>query len=114
ESGGDSISWKKIAREMMKKCHDKGYYMHTETRGAGMFIDRSRIVVNLGAHLIVNEKDSKAFVPVHMASFRGDYNYATPRRLVLPPPMGKEELDKILPIFEMMPWQDKGDALILA
>lgn len=112
--GGSSISWKKIARDMMRSCQDKGYYMHTETRGAGMFIDRNRIVVNLGAHLIVNEPGSDAFVPIHMANFRGDYNYATPRRLVLPPPMEEKEIDKILPIFEMMPWQDKGDALILA
>ncbi len=112
--GGNGISWKKIARMMMASCHAKGYYTHTETRGAGIFMDRDRVVVNLGACLLVNNPGETSFTPVHMANFKGEFSYASPKRMTLPPPLERKDLDKILPLLEAMPLSDKSEALILA
>lgn len=113
--GGDSgISWKKIARLMIAECHAKGYYLSNETRGSGIFNDRGRIVVNLGSCLLVNSPGESSFVPVHMAHFKGQFSYASPKRMTLPPPLDRDDLNKIMPLLEGLPLADKSEALILA
>ncbi len=113
-STDSGISWKLIAREMIRDCHAKGYYLSNETRGSGIFTDKDRIVVNLGSCLLVNNPGEKSFTPVHMANFKGAFSYASPKRITLPPPLGRAELDQILPLLQAMPLADKSEALILA
>ncbi len=64
------ISWKLAARKMMSLCQAKGYYFKSEVRGSGIFLDRKRLVVNLGAMLLVNDPGSPNFVPVPTAPAR--------------------------------------------
>ncbi len=113
-SGGDSLSWKKIARMMISACHEKGYYLSNETRGSGIFTDSDCIVVNLGSCLLVNKKGEPSFTPVHMANFKGKFSYASHNRIMLPPPLERADTDKILPLLQMLPLSDKNEALILA
>lgn len=109
----EAISWKAVGRKMMKLCHQQGYYSKSETRGSGIFLDRKRIVVNLGAVLLVNDPGTNEFYPVNMADFKGDFIYAAPSRLTLPEPATPEDLAKILPMLEKMPFESPGGATIL-
>lgn len=110
----DGISWKKVARNLMAACHAQGYYWKSETRGSGIFIDKGRIVVNLGSKLMVCEPGESDFRLCSTADFRGDFIYASPSRVRLPDAASNDELAGVLPLFEKLPFESRGGATILA
>lgn len=115
EIGGSSegMSWKRAARNMMLQCHNQGYYWKSETRGSGIFLDKGRIVVNLGSTLLVCEKGGSDFVVTSTAEFRGEFIYASPSRVTLPEAATKAELNTVLPLMQKLPFESPGGALIL-
>ncbi len=105
--GEQGISWKKAARQLMDSCQEKGFYKKASVRGAGIFFDRKRLVVNLGKCLLVDGVQ----IPLH--EFDGEFIYASHLNIDLPDPISKEALDGILPLMEKLPFAHPGQATIL-
>lgn len=50
------VDWTTAKSVLMEECRKKGLFNHAFIRGAGVWEDQGRIVINMGDHLIVNGK----------------------------------------------------------
>ncbi len=72
---GDGIDWMNAASVLISKCHERGIFNPLDIRGAGVWNDQGRIVVNMGNHLIVDGKK------IELGDIRSQYFYTEGMRL---------------------------------
>lgn len=76
-AGGERarIDWSMAKSELMSKCRQKGIFDGGRVRGAGVWMDDGRIVVNMGDHLLVNG------LRVELGSIDSRYFYTLGKKL---------------------------------
>lgn len=101
KEGDATVDWKKAARAMMAECQLKGRFRLEDMRGGGVWIDRGRIVANLGTHLLVDGVETK------IQGFDSIYMYdAMIKAIRLPSPATRAELARIAPLIHRLPFTD--------
>lgn len=70
-----SVDWTSAKSSLMRQCREKGIFNGRNVRGAGVWIDDGRIVVNMGDHLLVDGHS------VSLGAIRSRYFYTLGKTL---------------------------------
>lgn len=69
------IDWSHAKSDMMEQCRAKGFFEYFNVRGAGVWMDNNRVVVNQGDHLLVDGE------PTDFFDIRSKYFYTLGKHL---------------------------------
>ena len=104
------VDWDRAASEMMDACRSAGIFHPENVRGAGVWRDAGRTVVNMGNRLDVDGE----IVPV--SGIRGKFIYEIARRIapIHEKPLTAEEGTKFIDALEIMRWKKPEYAKLAA
>jgi putative DNA primase/helicase len=121
----DGPCWKFIVNELIKRCHNKGYFSLNKVRGVGTYLDDKRIVTFDGVNGITClefDELEKVYKEETFLSddFKSEYIYETSTNcnkklnelIKKTDPLPIEECRKIIEIFELLPWEKSMDAML--
>lgn len=97
------IDFPRAKSELMQMCRDKGIFQTRNVRGAGVWLDDGRIVVNHGDHLIVDG------VRMDLQDIKSKFFYTLGKKIAEIPlePLSLEECELIVNISETFKWQKR-------
>ncbi len=103
------VDWKKAARDLIDKCHKRGFFKPDSLRGGGVWRDEGRLVVHLGKSLLVDG------APMSIFDFKSDYIYeAMVKEVDLPEPLSAENLRKVYDLVMRLPFRATGHNALFA
>lgn len=103
------VDWKKAARDLIAKCHTRGFFKPQSLRGGGVWRDNGRLVVHLGKSLLVDGKPTSIF------EFDSDYVYeAMVKEVDLPEALSQASARKVYDLIMRLPFRANGHAALYA
>lgn len=105
-----SVDWTTAKSTIMADCRKRGIFQARHVRGAGVWMDEGRIVVNMGDHLIVDGKRAD------LGSVKSRYFYSLGERLVSlhPEPLSVEECSVFVQASQKFKWTKNESGMLLA
>ncbi len=105
-----SVDWTTAKSTIMADCRKRGIFQARHVRGAGVWMDEGRIVVNMGDHLIVDGKRED------LGSVKSRYFYSLGERLVSlhPNPLSTEECSVFVQASQKFKWTKSESGMLLA
>lgn len=105
-----SVNWTGAVSDLMEAARQRGYFEHRKIRGAGIWNDAGRVVVNMGDHLIVDGRITR------YCEMRSEYFYTL--GIKLPPlhtePLTLAECEKIWGPAQAFRWKNSDAGYLLA
>lgn len=95
---------------LMRGCENAGIYNPDRMRGRGAWYDDGRVVIHLGNRVIV---DGHEMPPAKVQS-RFAYEAADPIDADFSKPLGNKEANRVVQLFEMLPWERPIQAKLAA
>jgi len=104
------VDWTIAKSTLMQQAREKGIFQERLTRGAGVWLDEGRTVVNMGDHLIVGGK------ALDLGSFRSKYFYTLGVKLseLHKDPLTVEECSTVIEACETFRWKKTDYGFLLA
>lgn len=108
--GQAKVNWDEAISSLMKEARSKGIFESQNIRGAGVWNDTGRVVVNMGDHLIVNEKQ------IALGEIKSKFFYTLGTRLpgLHPNPLSSDEAGLVLSACEKFKWKNISHGHLLA
>lgn len=109
-SGAAKVSWTQARSQLMQLCRQRGLFESRRVRGAGVWMDAGRVVVNMGDHLVVDG----AHCP--LLGLESDFFYTLGRKLptLHEKPLTADECQVITEACELFRWQKSDFGYLLA
>ena len=109
--GRDGIKWDLAVNAVLHKCHSVQVYDPSRVRGRGAWHENGRPVLHLGDHVVQGGVKTPI---VKMRQGRHIYQLAAPMDVSYDNPLDAEEANQIIPLMEMLSWEHKISAYLLA
>lgn len=109
-AGAARVDWDLAMSSMMDTARKKGIFESQNIRGAGVWNDRGRVVVNMGDHLIVDGKRTD------LGEIKSEYFYTLGIKLpgLNPNPLSDEECKTIIEACHTFKWKKTDFGFLLA
>lgn len=104
------VDWSSAKSELIEKCQAKGIFHAHNVRGAGVWMDAGRVVVNMGDHLLVDGGR------VELGSLKSRYFYTLGTKLpaLHPEPLTEKECEVITGAAHTFKWKRADFGFLLA
>lgn len=108
--GAQSVNWAQAKSTLMKEARSHGIFQSRHVRGAGVWNDDGRLVVNMGDHLIVDGRR------VELGEFVSRFFYTL--GVALPAlrvdPLGADECDLLIKVCSKFKWVKPDFSFLMA
>lgn len=106
----NGVNWILAKSTLMQECRDVGIFESKRIRGAGVWDDEGRTIVNMGDHLVVDG------IVCNLNKIKSKYFYTLGIKLpgLHPNPLTKEECKVIVDACELFKWREKDFSFLLA
>jgi putative DNA primase/helicase len=106
---GNGIAWSEAKSQLIAQCQEKGIFDASNVRGAGVWMDRGRIVVNMGDHLIIDG------VRANLGTIKSRFFYSLGKNLeqLRIDPLEVSECKILIDACKLFRWARPKDAGIL-
>ncbi len=109
-SGASRVCWDDAASSLINQCHAKGIFESQNIRGAGVWNDDGRVVVNMGDHLVVEGNR------IALGEIASRYFYTLGRKMpgVHPSPLSADECELITEAAHLFRWKQPDFGYLVA
>lgn len=106
----DGVDWDTATTSLMESCRQKGLFESRNVRGAGVWMDQGRIVVNMGNYLLVDGTRCE------FSSIKSKFFYTLGVRVpdLHPEPLTAKECELITEIAHIFKWNKPEFGYLLA
>jgi len=108
--GAARVDWSQATSDLMKQARERGIFQQRHVRGAGVWKDENRVVVNMGDHLVVDG------VRVELGSLESRYFYTlgSSLRELHSSPLSLRECDTLVEACSTFKWLKSDYSFIIA
>lgn len=107
----DGIAWDLAVNAVLHKCHKVQVYDPSRVRGRGAWHEDGKPVLHLGDSVVRGGVQTPI---TKMRQGRYIYQLAAPMDVSYENPLDAEEANRIIPLMEMLSWENKISAYLLA
>lgn len=109
-AGKSRVDWDSAMSKLMSNARKRGIFEEDDVRGAGVWEDERRVVVNMGDHLIVDGEK------VGLGDFKSRYFYTLGIKLsgLHPNPLTAKECEVVTDACTMFKWKNADFGYLLA
>lgn len=108
--GNGGVDWDLAMSDLMNQCRRKGIFQARNVRGAGVWMDEGRIVVNMGDHLIVDDER----VELGQLKSRFFYTMGVNLATLRTDPLSTKDCEVFVKAAQKFKWQKPESGMLLA
>ena len=105
------VNWQWASMDLMERCRKNGMFQPMNIRGAGVWLDNDRIVVNMGDHLIIDGTKKEQLGKIDSRYF---YTLGKSLQSINPSPLNVDECSIMLKACQKFRWSSEDRGILLA